>query len=54
VTAGSGGSIEDLVARMLRRTPRGRLAAATSVLKALIGALESGEASSGVRRRVQV
>jgi len=54
VTAGSGGSIEDLVARVLRRTPRGRLAATTGVLKALVGALESGAASSRLRRRVQV
>jgi len=54
VTASSGGSIEDLVARVLRRTPPVRLAATTGVLKALVGALESGAASSGLRGRVQV
>jgi DNA-binding MarR family transcriptional regulator len=54
VTASSGGSIEDLVARVLRRTPRGRLAATTSVLKTLVRALESGAAPSRLRRRVQV
>jgi DNA-binding MarR family transcriptional regulator len=54
VTASSGGSIEDLVARVLRRTPRGRLAATTSVLRTLVRALESGAEPSRLRRRVQV
>jgi DNA-binding MarR family transcriptional regulator len=54
VTASSGGSIEDLVAGVLRRTSRARLTATTSVLKALVEALESAAAPAGPRRRVQV
>jgi len=54
VAAASGGSIEDLVAGVLRRTPPGRLAATTGVLKALVVALESGAAPVGPRRRLQV
>jgi DNA-binding MarR family transcriptional regulator len=54
VTASSGGSIEDLVAGVLRRTSPGKLAATTGVLKALVGTLESGAAPVGPRRRVQV
>ena len=54
VTATSGGSIEDLVAGVLRRTSAARLASTTGVLKALVRALESGAAPVGRRRRVQV
>jgi hypothetical protein len=39
---------------VLRRTPRGRLAATTSVLRTLVGALESGAPPRNLRRRVQV
>ena len=53
VIASSGGSIEDLVAGVLRRTSPGRLAATTGVLRALVETLES-DATPGPRRRVQV
>lgn len=54
VTASSGGSIEDLVAGVLRRASPGKLAATTGVLKAMVHALESGSAPARPRRRVQV
>jgi DNA-binding MarR family transcriptional regulator len=54
VTATSGGSIENLVAGVLRRASPGRLEATTSVLKALVKALESGPVPVGRRPRVQV
>ncbi|HEY6358267.1 MAG TPA: MarR family transcriptional regulator [Vicinamibacterales bacterium] len=54
VTASSGGSIEDLVAGVLRRASPGKLAATTGVLKAMVYALESDAAPVRPRRRVQV
>lgn len=54
VTASSGGSIEDLVAGVLRRASPGKLTATTGVLKAMVHALESGAAPARPRRRVQV
>jgi DNA-binding MarR family transcriptional regulator len=54
VTASSSGSIEDLVAGVLRRASPGKLAATTGVLKAMVHALESDAAPVRPRRRVQV
>jgi DNA-binding MarR family transcriptional regulator len=54
VTASSGGSIEDVVSGLLRRTPPARLSAATSMLKAMVDALESGATSDKVKRRQKV
>ncbi len=54
VTASSGGSIEDLVAGVLRRASPGKLAATTGVLKAMVHALESDTPPVRPRRRVQV
>jgi DNA-binding MarR family transcriptional regulator len=54
VSASSGGSIEDVVAGVLRRTPPARLSATTSMLKAMIEALENGATSDKGKRRQKV
>ncbi len=54
VAASSGGSIEDVVAGVLRRTPPAKLTAASSVLKAMVDALESGATSDKGKRRQKV
>jgi DNA-binding MarR family transcriptional regulator len=51
VTASSGGSIEDAVAGVLRRTPAARLVAATLLLRAMVEALDSDSAPQRQKRR---
>jgi DNA-binding MarR family transcriptional regulator len=54
VTSSSSGSIEDLVAGVLRRTSAARLAATSTVLRTLVEALEAEPPVRQSRRRVQV
>jgi DNA-binding MarR family transcriptional regulator len=54
VTTSSSGSIEDLVASVLRKTPAAKLAATSAVLRTLVTSLEADPAAVRPRRRVQV
>jgi DNA-binding MarR family transcriptional regulator len=54
VTASSGGSIEDMVTAVLRRTTPARLSATTVLLRAMVDALESGATPSRSKRRQRV